>query len=109
MARPRETLDAQGLVTAAALSPDGRTAALLGYTKTGRVFLWLLTGFAGTNYLAGTGRRLRLPGMLRLGQAERLCFVGPGRVFVSNERLGHFLLRVHQKLYSLNVGRWLQH
>ena len=109
VAHPSETLDTQGLVTAAALSPDGRTAALLGYTKNGHVFLWLLTGFAGTNYLTGTGRRLRLPGMLRLGQAEGLCFVGPGRVFVSNERLGHFPLRVRQKLYSLNAGRWLPH
>ncbi|MDQ2771906.1 MAG: hypothetical protein M3Y54_15565 [Bacteroidota bacterium] len=108
VAHPRETLDTRGLVTAAARSPDGRTVGLLGYTKTGRVFLWLLTGFEGTNYLAGTGRRLRLPGVLRLGQAEGLCFVGPGRVLISNERLGHFPLRVRQRLYGLNVGRWLR-
>ena len=109
IARLRGTLDAQGLVTAAALSPDGRTVGLLGYTKTGRIFLWLLSGFRGNDYLAGTGRRLRLPGMLRLGQVEGLCFVQPGRVFISNERLAHFPLRVRQRLYALNVGRWLAH
>ena len=109
VARLRGTLDAKGLVTAAALSPDGRTAGLLGYTKSGRVFLWLLSGFRGSDYLAGTGRRLRLPGMLHLGQVEGLCFVKPGRMLISNERLGHFPLRVRQRLYALNVGRWLAH
>ena len=108
VARLRETLDTQGLVTAAACSPDGRTVGLLGYTKSGRVFLWLLTDFKGSNYLAGTGRRLRLPGMLHLGQTEGLCFVGPDQVLISNERLGHFPLRVRQRLVALNVGRWLR-
>ena len=107
VAHPHELLDAQGLITAAALSPDGRTAALLGYTKTGRVFLWLLTDFAGTNYLAGRARRLQLPGALRIGQTEGLCFVGPTRVFISNERLTGHITLVKQRLYGLNLGRWL--
>jgi len=107
VARPHEMLDAQGLITAASLSPDGRTAALLGYTKTGRVFLWLHTDFVGTNYLAGRARRLRLPGALRIGQAEGLCFVGPNRVFISNERLVRHIALVKQHLYVLNLRRWL--
>ncbi|WP_345053109.1 hypothetical protein [Hymenobacter glaciei] len=107
VAHLHETLAAQGLVTAASLSPDGRTAALLGYTKTGRVFLWLLTDFANTSYLAGRARRLRLPGALRIGQVEGLCFVGPGRVFISNERLVRRLALVKQRLYGLNLSRWL--
>ena len=107
VARPHETLDAQGLVTAAALSPDGRTAALLGYTRTGRVLLWLLTDFDGTNYLTGRARRLRLPGVLRLGQVEGLCFVGPARVFISNERLVRHIALVRQRLYRLDLRRWL--
>ena len=107
VARPHETLAAQGLVTAASLSPDGRTAALLGYTKTGRIFLWLLTDFADTNYLAGRARRLRLPGALRIGQVEGLAFVGPARVFVSNERLAGHIVLVKQQLYRLDLRRWL--
>lgn len=106
-AHARRTLDTQGLVTAASLSPDGRTAGLLGYTKTGHVFLWLLTDFTGTDYLAGQGRRLRLPNALRLGQAEGLCFMGPARVFISNERLVRHLTLVRQRLYSLDLRRWL--
>ena len=107
VARPHETLAAQGLVTAASLSPDGRTAALLGYTKTGRVFLWLLIDFDGTNYLAGRARQLRLPGALRIGQVEGLCFVGPARVFISNERLVRHVTLVKQRLYGLDLRRWL--
>ena len=108
VARPHETLAAQGLVTAGALSPDGRTAALLGYTKTGRVFLWLFTDFEGTQYLAGRARRLRLPGALRIGQAEGLCFAGPTRVFISNERLVRHIALVKQRLYRLDLRRWLR-
>ena len=107
VAHPRGMLDTQGLVTAASLSSDGRTAALLGYTKTGRVFLWLLTDFAGTDYLVGRARRLRLPGALRVGQVEGLCFVGPARVFISNERLVRHLTLVKQRLYGLDLHRWL--
>ena len=107
VAHPRELLDAQGLVTAASLSPDGRTAALLGYTKTGRVFLWLLTDFSGTSYLAGRARRLRLPGAVHVGQVEGLCFAGPGRVFISNERLMRHILLVKQRLYTLDLRRWV--
>lgn len=107
VARPHETLDAQGTVTAASLSADGRTAALLGYTKTGHIFLWLLTDFEGTNYLAGRARRLRLPGALRIGQVEGLCFVGPARVFISNERLVKHIALVKQRLYWLDLRRWL--
>ncbi len=107
VAHPREMLAAQGLVTAAAVRPDGRTAALLGYTKSGRVFLWLLTDFEGTNYLTGRVRRLRLPGVLRIGQVEGLCFVGPARVFISNERLVRHVALVKQRLYVLNLRRWL--
>ncbi|GAA3965497.1 hypothetical protein GCM10022407_09900 [Hymenobacter antarcticus] len=107
IARPHGLLDVQGLVTAAALAPDGRTAALLGYTKNGRVFLWLLTDFADTNYLSARARRLRLPTALRLGQVEGLCFTGPARVFISNERLARHLALVRQRLYVLNLRRWL--
>ena len=107
VARPHELLDTRGLVTAGSLSPDGHTAALLGYTKTGRVFLWLLTDFEGTHYLAGRARRLRLPGALRIGQVEGLCFVGPTRVFISNERLVRHIALVKQRLYALNLSRWL--
>lgn len=108
VARPHETLDAQGTVTAASLSPDGRTATLLGYTKTGRIFLWLLTDFTDTRYLAGRARRLRLPGALRIGQVEGLCFVGPARVFISNERLVKRIALVQQRLYRLDLRRWLR-
>ena len=107
VAQPRRLLDTQGLITAAALSPDERTAALLGYTKNGRVFLWLLTDFASTDYLSARARRLRLPNALRLGQAEGLCFTGPARIFISNERLVRRVALVRQHLYRLNLLRWL--
>ena len=104
----KETFDVKGLVTAAALNPAGTAAALLGYdARNGATFLWLLSDFADTRFFAGQARRLRLPNALRIGQAEGLCFVGPHRVFVSNERLARYFALVPQRLYALNLRRWL--
>ena len=107
VAHLKASLDVKGLITAAALNPAGTSAALLGYTKTGRTFLWVLTDFSGTNFLTGSRRRLKLPHALRLGQAEGLCFVSPSRVFISNERLAWHIPLVRQRLYALDLRRWL--
>ncbi|WP_201978281.1 hypothetical protein [Hymenobacter rubidus] len=107
VAHYKGSFDARGLVTAAALSPAGTSAALLGYTKTGRTFLWLLTDFTGTSIFSGQQRRLKLPHALRLGQAEGLCFIDADRVFLSNERLPKRFRLVRQRLYALDLRRWL--
>jgi hypothetical protein len=68
--------------------------------------MWLLSDFLTTHYFQGNKRRIELPNALLIGQAEGLCFVGPYRVFVSNERLNN-LLTVPQRLYALNTSTWL--
>ena len=104
----KATFNTRGLVTAAALSPGSNSVALLGYSrKTGASFLWLLSDFPGTRFLAGNKRRLKLPHALRLGQAEGLCFVAPYRVFVTTERLPKRFTLTPQRLYSLDLRWWL--
>ena len=96
-----------GLITAADLNAAGTGAALLGYnTSTGATFLWLLSDFAGTRFLAGNKRRIELPNALFIGQAEGLCFIDNYRVFVSNERISS-PFTVPQRLYALNTRPWL--
>ncbi|HEX8328050.1 MAG TPA: T9SS type A sorting domain-containing protein [Hymenobacter sp.] len=106
-ARLKASFNVNGLITAASLNPAGRGGALLGYTpSTGATFVWLLSDFPTTHYFQGNKRRIELPNALLIGQAEGLCFVGPYRVFVSNERLNS-PFTVPQRLYSLNTSAWL--
>ncbi|MFD1470711.1 T9SS type A sorting domain-containing protein [Hymenobacter caeli] len=108
VAHLKATFDVQGLITAADIRPDGRAAALLGYDDTtGATFAWLLTDFAGTNFFGGNKRRIELPSALLVGQAEGLCFAGPARLLLSNERVAVGALVVPPRLYALNVGPWL--
>ena len=108
VAHLKATFNVNGLVTAAALNPAGKVAGLLGYSaQNGSTFLWLLSGFQGTDFLKANKRRLELPNALAIGQAEGLCFVGRARVFISNERLSNILATVPQQLYGLSLGSWL--
>lgn len=108
VAHLKATFNTNGLVTAAALNTNGSVAGLLGYNaQTAETFLWLLSGFKGSNYLQGYRRRIELPSAVLIGQAEGLCFVGRYRVFISNERLSNFLVTVPQQLYALPLSRWL--
>jgi len=108
VAHLKATFNTNGLVTAAALNPAGTTAALLGYNATnGTTFIWLLSGFQGTGYLKANKRRIELPNALLIGQAEGLCFVKNGRVFVSNEQISNAFLTVPPRLYALGLGAWV--
>ena len=104
----KAVFNVNGLVTAADLSPDGTAAALLGYDETtGATFVWLLSNFPGTQFFRGNKRRIELPSAALVGQVEGVCFAGPRRLLVSNERVVVGPLAVPQRLYALNVGRWL--
>lgn len=108
VAHLKSTFNVNGLVTAADLNPAGTTAALLGYNSTnGTTFMWVLTGFQGTGYLKANKRRIELPNALLIGQAEGLCFVKNGRVFISNEQISNALLTVPPRLYALGLGAWV--
>jgi hypothetical protein len=108
VAHLKAAFNTNGLVTAAALNANGSVAGLLGYNaQTLETFLWLLSGFRSTNYLQGYRRRIELPSAALIGQAEGLCFVGRYRVFISNERISNFLVKVPQHLYALPLSRWL--
>lgn len=107
IAHLKATFNVNGLITAADINADGTNASLLGYNHTtGATFLWLLSDFRGSNFFQGNKRRIELPNALFIGQAEGLCFVDRYRVFLSNERLVSFLT-VPQRLYALNISRWL--
>lgn len=76
-------LDAGGLITGAALAPDGRTLALTGYSPMLSRFIWLLYGFEGDAFFEGHRRMIRLTGP---GQTESACFLDDDRLLLGSER-----------------------
>lgn len=85
-----ETFDAKGLVTGAALSPDQKLIALIGYDLRPfipTVFCWLLWDWpAGTDqFFAGNKRRIELGTALQIGQVESIGFDGNRSGYISNE------------------------
>lgn len=108
VARLRGTLNTNGLVTAAALNPAGTTVVLLGYNVSNlTTFMWVLSGYQGAGYFRANKRRIELPSPLLIGQAEGLCFVKNGRVFISNEQVSNAFLTVPPRLYALGLGAWV--
>lgn len=82
------------VVTAAAISPDGQTVALLAYyfrnilgfiPKT-RTTIWLLTDFDGSNFLKGTLHKLKVRKCLVPTQFESLDFLDNQSVLIASER-----------------------
>lgn len=67
-------------VTAAAISPDGNTLALLGYGK-----LWVFTDYTTDDFTKGTMRSINLGATTQL---ESLDFLNPNTLLLSDEKMG---------------------
>jgi hypothetical protein len=88
-AEKRETFDVQGLITGAAITPDGKTIALLGYNKSGipNVFFWLLWDIQGDDFFGGNKRRFELGSPLVYGKSEAIAFKNNNEGYIGNEFL----------------------
>jgi len=90
-------LDVRGLITGSALSPNGKTVALIGLGGNDlTAFVWLLFGFEGNDYLGANRRRIELPNILTSGQAEGICFRSEYQLLLSNEKLSSLPASVRQ-------------
>lgn len=105
---PVEALATNYLVTAADMSPDGKTMALLGYQTNGFAshFMHLLSGYSGGLFFNGNKRLINLPNAFSMGQAEGLCFAGNLWGYISNERITS-PVSVSQKLRIFDVSSFV--
>lgn len=78
-------------VTAAAISPEGNTLALLGYGR-----LWVFTGFISDDFTEGNLRSINLGATTQL---ESLDFLNPHTLLLSDEKLG----ATGRNLYSFRL------
>jgi hypothetical protein len=113
LAEKIETFDSDGLVTGAALSPDGQLLALVGYDLrpfVPTVFCWLLWDWpAGTDgFFAGNKRRIELGTALQIGQVESIAFATDRAGYLSNERTTfNGLTLVGESVWGFDFGAWV--
>jgi hypothetical protein len=109
VANPVETLNCNYLVTAADKAVGNNVITLLGYQPTGTAnhFMHLLSGYRGGKYFNGNKRRIDLPNVLVMGQAEGICFKNGYYGYISNERftysIGGFPFTISQKLRAFDI------
>lgn len=103
IAKLRDSLDTDCLVTAADYSDEGMVL-LLGYDgSTSETSLWLLWDYPGTSVFAGNKRKLTLGSAINMSQAEGIAFSSPTTGFICSERISIF----PQRLLRFDVGQWL--
>lgn len=96
---PKDSLDADGLVTGADMS-EGKEIVLIGY-KNYRPFMWLLFDFEGDNFFGGNKRRIDFRG-IRGTQTEGVAYTSDKNVFISSERTSINAA----KLFKINTRQW---
>lgn len=87
VAKRMGSMDAGGLITGAAISPDGQSLVLTGYSPLLSRFIWLMYGFTEDAFFDGHRRLIRLTGP---GQTESACFMDDDRLLLGSERFRMF-------------------
>jgi hypothetical protein len=109
-AQPLERLPVDYLVTGADRVPDKPITVLLGYNNEGLAphYLHLLSDYSGGQFFNGNVRRIDLPGVLEMGQAEGITFRTSTYGYISNERftrnVGGFTVQVSPKLQAFDLA-----
>lgn len=107
-AQLQSTFDTKGQVTAADISPDGKTVILTGYIPPKKLFMWIYHDFKGTDFFLGKARRIRMGNFVLRGQMEGACFSGNSEGYLSAEQLKrkNFMIK-KQHLKYFNIKKFL--
>lgn len=101
-----ESVDAEGLITGADVSPDGKNVVLLGYENQGisaRSFLWTFASVSGSVF-SGSGSRFFLGSPASLGQTEGISIDSEMEVTISGERISFGGLTVPPKVFKVDLA-----
>jgi len=106
VAKPRSTVDVNGLVTGATFQESKRIAVLSGYNEKLVPFIYLLYDFNGYDFFSGNKRKVEV--LLPYHQIEGIATSDGVKFYISNE---HFSLEpfinVRQKLHVLDLSPFL--
>lgn len=82
IAKIKDSLVVDGLITGADVSKDSKKIVLTGYTKTGIRFLYLIHKFSNFDFFKGNIRKIQLIG---LAQTESVAFINDGYLCIGSE------------------------
>ncbi len=99
---PRDSFDAECMITGATFDSSSKRIVLSGYNKTGFCFLWLLWDFTGDKIFSGNKRKIDLGFFTGTGQVEGVCFNDSNNIYLTNENY-----IVSNKLCAANIGQWV--
>ncbi len=108
---PKETLATNYLVTAADKPIGQDLISLLGYQKSGLAnhFIYLLSNYSDGFYFNGNKRKINLPNVTEMGQAEGISFRDDSTGYISNEKfvISGFNITVNPMLKAFNIGPYV--
>ena len=108
---PKETLATNYLVTAADKPMGQDLISLLGYQKSGLAnhFIYLLSTYSDGLYFNGNKRKINLPDVTVMGQAEGICFRDDSTGYISNEKfiVPGFNITINPMLKAFNLGPYV--
>jgi len=96
IAKLKDSLVVDGLITGAAISNGKKRIALTGYTNTGTRFLYLIHDFMGDNFLKGKKQKIILSG---LAQTESVTFINEDHILLGSEAMWD----IKPRLEMLNI------
>lgn len=108
---PKETLATNYLVTAADKPIGQELISLLGYQKSGFAnhFIYLLSNYSDGFYFNGNKRKINLPDVTVMGQAEGIAFRDDSTGYISNERfiINAYNININPMLKAFNIGPYV--
>ncbi|MEZ4982708.1 MAG: hypothetical protein R2769_14210 [Saprospiraceae bacterium] len=99
---PVDSFNIGGIVTAADIIGDS-LAVIMGYTKQGRVWMYVLNNFEPGKFFSGNKRLLELGSAIRMGQAEAICFDNEFGGFIGAEKFKF----VQQQIFRFDLQDFL--
>lgn len=107
VARLKETLDVEGLITGATTLPSGKGIVLCGYTKKLKPFLYLLYDYKNNNFPTANQRRIKLA--MPFHQIEGIATFDGKLFYVTNESfIRKPFVNVPQQILTIDLGSFLK-
>lgn len=108
IAKLKETLDVEGLITGATLLASGKGIVLCGYSKLLQPFLYLLNDYKNNDFSTGNQRKIKLS--LSFHQIEGIATEDGKLFYVTNEVFSKKpFVNVMQQIHTFDLSSFLNH
>jgi len=107
VARSKETIDVDGLITGATLLASGKGIVLCGYSRTLQPFLYLLYGYKNNEFSAGNKRKIKLS--LPFHQIESIESIDGKLLYLTNESLiKKPIIKIPPQMHTVDLSPFLK-